>query len=179
MKKFKVKKKHLIGEIADFPKRVVQAMVDEQVRQGNPADPSVFSAQARACRREGGFTWMNSCTSGYSWPEIILYKKFHLIPKREKPRCPDSAPRTEATPHEIIQHMLDKGMAVWVCVSDKSYDDARANIGRYVYRVTRVYSVTRCDADNCYPVQTWHAGCWKYAIPIDIATMTEITEVPK
>ena len=86
MKKFKVKKKHLLGEIADFPKRVVQAMVDEQVRQGNPADPSVFSARRGACKREGGFTWMNSCTSGYSWPEIILYKKFHLIPKREKPR---------------------------------------------------------------------------------------------
>ena len=108
--------------------------------------------------------------SGYSWPEIILYKKFHLIPKREKPRCPDSAPRTEATPHEIIQHMLDKGMAVWVCGSDKSYDEARANIGRYVYRVTRY------DADNYYQVCTRYA-VWKYAIPIDTATMTEITEV--
>ena len=95
MKKFKVKKKHLIGEIADFPKRVVQAMVDEQVRQGNPADPSVFARKRIACRREGGFTWMKTA-SGYSWAEIIFYNKFHLIPKREKPRCPDSAPRTKA-----------------------------------------------------------------------------------
>ena len=100
MEKFKVKKKHLIGEIADFPKRVVQAMVDEQVRQGNPADPSVFSVSRGACKREGGFTWMGSPLEHGSWPEIILYKKFHLIPKREKPRkkprkkprCPDSAP---------------------------------------------------------------------------------------
>ena len=175
MEKFKVKKKNLTGEIADFPKRVVQAMVDEQVRQGNPANPSVFTKDRTACKREGGFTWMKTA-SGYSWPEIILYKKFHLIPKREKPRekprCPDSAPRTEAKPHEIIQHMLDKGMAVWVCVSDESHDAARANIGRYVYRVTRY------DADNYYPVWTWYA-VWKYAIPIDTATMTEITEVPK
>ena len=169
MKKFKVKKKHLIGEIADFPKRVVQAMVDEQVRQGNPADPSVFSARRGACRREGGFTWMKTA-SGYSWPEIILYKKFHLIPKREKPRCPNSTTRTEATPHEIIQHMLDKGITVWVCGSDKSYDEARANIGHYLYRVTRY------DANNYYPVLAYHAT-WKYAIPIDTATMTEITEV--
>ena len=66
--------------------------------------------------------------------------------------------------------MLDKGMAVWVCGSDKSYDDARANIGRCAYRVTR-YST-----DSYYPVQTWYSG-WKYAIPIDTATMTEITEV--
>lgn len=172
MEKFKVKKKHLTGEIADFPKRVVQAMVDEQVRQGNPADPSVFSIRRVACKREGGFTWMGSPLGHGSWPEIILYKKFHLIHKREKPRCPDSAPRTEATPHEIIQNMLAKGMDVWVCGSDKSYDDARADIGRYAYRVTRY------NTDNYYPVWTWYA-VWKYAIPIDTATMTEITEVPQ
>ena len=171
MEKFKVKNKHLIGDIADFPRRVVQAMVDEQVRQGNPANPSVFARDITAGKYEGGFTWLKT-TLGYSWADIIRGKKFHLIPKREKPRCPDSAPRTEATPHEIIQHMLDKGMAVWVCGSDKSYDEARADIGRYVY------SATRYDADNYYPVWTWYAS-WKYAIPIDTATMTEITEVPK
>ena len=171
MEKFKVKKKHLIGEIADFPRRVVQAMVDEQVRQGNPADPSVFSVSLTACKWEGGFEWIESAL-GYSWADIIGGKEFHLIPKREKARCPDSAPRTEAKPHEIIQHMLDKGMAVWACVSDKSYDDARANIGRHAYRVTE------CDTDSYYPVWTVYAG-WKYAIPIATATMTEITGVPK
>ena len=102
--------------------------------------------------------------TGYSWPEIILYKKFHLIPKREKPRCPDSATRTKATPHEIIQHMLDKGMDVWACVSDKSYDDARSKIGHCAIRVTEV---TEYDTDGYYT--------WKYAVPIDTATMTEIT----
>ena len=173
MEKFKVKKKHLTGEIADFPRRVVQAMVDEQVRQGNPADPGVFSIRRNAGKREGGFTWMKAAP-GYSWPEIILYKKFHLIPKREKPRekprCPDSAPRTEATPHEIIQHMLDKGMVVWASLSDKSYDEARAKIGYYAFRVISY------NTDIPYPVQTQYVS-WKYAIPIDTATMTEITEV--
>ena len=167
MKQFKVKRKHLNGEIENFPKRVVQVMVDEQVRQGNPANPSVFARDITAGKYEGGFTWIESAL-GNSWADIIRGKKFHLIPKLEKPRCPDSAPRTEATPHEIIQHMLEEGMAVWVCVSDKSYDDARANIGRYVYRVTRY------NTDNYYPVWTWYA-VWKYAIPIDTATMTEIT----
>ena len=167
MEKFKVRKKHLIGEIADFPKRVVQAMVDEQVRQGNQANPSVFARDITAGKYEGGFTWLKT-TLGYSWADIIREKKFHLIPKREKPRCPDSATRTEATPHEIIQHMLDKGMAVWVCGSDKSYDEARDNIGYYASRVTRY------DADKPYPVQTRYVS-WKYAVPIDTATMTEIT----
>ena len=175
MEKFKVKKKHLTGEIADFPKRVVQAMVDEQVRQGNPANPIVFAGERVAGKSQGGFTWTESAL-GYYWSDIIREKKFHLIPKREKPRekprCSDSATRTEATPHEIIQHMLDKGMDVWVCMSDDSYDAARAKIGLYAYRIARY------DADNDYPVRGRGVG-WKYAVPINTATMTEITEVPK
>ena len=173
MEKFKVKKKHLTGEIADFPKRVVQAMVDEQVRQGNPANPSVFARSRVASKSQGGFAWHESLLGHDAWLKIISWNFFHLIPKREKPRCPDSAqPSAEATPHEIIQHMLDKGMDVWVCGSDKSYDDARANIGRQAYRVTRY------NPDNYYPVWRWYAG-WAYAIPINKVTMTEITEVPK
>ena len=172
MEKFKVKKKHLTGEIADFPRRVVQAMVDEQVRQGNPANPRVFSVWCTATKSQGGFNWHGSPLGHDSWVEIIPWKQFHLIPKREKPRCPDSAPRTEATPHEIIQNMLDKGMVVWVYVSDKSYDDARDKIGRYAYRVTKYYT------DGYYPVWTGYIG-WKYAVPINTTTMTEITEVPK
>ena len=90
--------------------------------------------------------------------------------KYQNPHCPDSAPRTEATPHEIIQHMLDKGMDVWACMSLQSYDEARGNIGYSVHRVTKY------DADSDYPVSTRYAG-WKYAIPIDTATMTEIKGV--
>ena len=171
MEKFKVKKKHLIGEIADFPKRVVQAMVDEQVRQGNPANPSVFSIKCTAGKSQGGFNWMNAAP-GFSWADIIRGKQFHLIPKREKPRRSDSTTRTEATPHEIIRHMLDKGMVVWASLSDNSYDEARARIGYYAYRVISY------NTDIPYPVQTQYAS-WKYAVPINIATMTEITEVPK
>ena len=172
MEKFKVKKKHLTGEIADFPKRVVQAMVDEQVRQGNPANPIVFAGERVAGKSQGGFTWSESTLGSIYWTDIIRGKKFHLVPKREKPRCPDSTTRTEATPHEIIQHMLAKGIPVWACVSVQSYDEARDKIGYYAHRVTQY------DADSDYPVHTWYAS-WKYAIPIDTTTMTEITEAPK
>ena len=81
MEKFKVKKKHLIGEIADFPRRVVQAMVDEQVRQGNPANPSVFARARTACKEEGGFNWHESILGRDAWVGIIPWKKFYLIPK--------------------------------------------------------------------------------------------------
>ena len=170
MEKFKVKKKHLTGEIADFPKRVVQAMVDEQVRQGNPADPSVFWIKCTAGKSQGGFNWRESLLGHDAWLKIISWKFFHLIPKREKPRRSDSTTRTEATPHEIIRHMLDKGMVVWASLSDNSYDEARARIGYYAYRVISY------NTDIPYPVQTQYAS-WKYAVPIDVATMTEITGV--
>ena len=157
MEKFKVKKKHLTGEIVDFPRRVVQAMVDEQVRQGNPADPCVFARDRTAGEDEGGFTWTESALGMISWADIIRGKKFHLIPKKQS-----------AEPNAIIQNMLYKGMVVRVCVSDKSYDDARAKMGYYAYRVTEYYT------DGYYPVRTGDVG-WKYAVPIDTATMTEIT----
>lgn len=171
MEKFKVKKKHLTGEIADFPKRVVQAMVDEQVRQGNPADPRVFARERTANKDGGGFTWIESPMI-FFWTEVIQEKKFHLIPKKQSVEPKAIIQKQRIEPNAIIQNMLAKGMDVWACGSDKSYDDARANIGRYAYRVTR-YS-----ADSYYPVWTWYAG-WRYAIPIDTATMTEITEAPK
>ena len=173
MEKFKVKKKHLVGQISDFPKRVVQAMVDEQVRQGNPADPRVFARALNAGKDEGGFTWIESAI-WRSWAEIIQEKKFHLIPKREKQRIEPNAiiQKQRIEPNEIIQNMLAKGMDVWACASDDSYDDARAQIGHYAYRITQY------DADSNYPMQSRYAG-WKYAVPIDTATMIEITEVPK
>ena len=173
MEKFKVEKKHLTGEIADFPKRVVQAMVDEQIRQGNPADPRVFARERTACNSDGGFTWIESAL-GRSWAEIIQDKKFHLIPKREKQSVEPNAiiQKQRIEPNEIIQNMLAKGMDVWACASDESYDAARAQIGHYAYRIAQY------DADSNYPMQARYAG-WKYAVPIDTATMTEITEVPK
>ena len=161
MEKFKVKKKHLTGKISYFPKRVVQAMVDEQVRQGNPADPSVFAIERTAGKDEGGFTWIESALGGNSWADVIRGEKFHLIPKKQR-----------IEPLAIIQHMLAKGMDVWVCMSDDSYEAARVKIGRYAYRIARY------DADNNYPVRGRGVG-WKYAVPINTATMTEITEVPK
>ena len=87
MKQFKVKRKHLTGEIADFPRRVVQAMVDEQVRQGNQADPSVFWIKCTAGKSQGGFNWHESILGRDAWVGIIPWKKFYLIPKRAWVQC--------------------------------------------------------------------------------------------
>ena len=74
----------LQGEIADFPLHVVQAMCDEQVRQGRPFNPSVFSAHKIASKREGGFNWADTEKGRDKgrdfWHEIIHCRNFDLIP---------------------------------------------------------------------------------------------------
>ena len=87
MKKFKVTRKHLAGEVAGFPRRVLQAMVDEQVRQGNQADPSVFARKRTAGKSQGGFDWHESILGRDAWVGTITWKKFHLVPKRAWVQC--------------------------------------------------------------------------------------------
>ena len=82
LKRFKVRKKHLTGELKGYPKRVAQSMVDEQVRQGNPADPSKFSVKRTAGKADGGFDWHESLLGRDAWVGIVWWKKFYLIPKK-------------------------------------------------------------------------------------------------
>ena len=87
MGKFRVTRKHLIGEIENFPRRVVQAMVDEQVRQGNKADPSIFGIKCTAGKSQGGFDWYGSQLGRDAWVGICHWKKFYLVPKRVWVQC--------------------------------------------------------------------------------------------
>ena len=74
----------LQGEIAGFHLHVVQTMCDEQVRQGRPFNPSVFSAHKIASKREGGFNWADTEKGRDKgrdfWHEIIHCRNFDLIP---------------------------------------------------------------------------------------------------
>ena len=225
----KVKKKQLSGKIADFPLHVVQRMVDEQVKQGNPADPSVFAYMPRATKAADGFDWDKTDEGDKFWSNVIRFKCFHLIPKPEKPKGhahakamrqyakdaknsekpwenwefqvagdakwysfgthpnwwvtsqyrrksnnqvePETNSKVQPTPNEIVRAMLAKGMTVWAVVSDVSYDDARKRMSK------NVYYVDKYDDGSNFPVRAGGAR-WVYAVPIDTATMTEITELP-
>ena len=70
----------LQGEIADFPLHVVQAMCDEQVKQGNPFSPSVFRDDKLADRPKGGFTWACSTRGHDFWYELISSRDLDLTP---------------------------------------------------------------------------------------------------
>ena len=67
----KVEQSDLVGDIKDFPIEVVQGMVNEQVRQGNEADASVFARRYYFGRANEGFDWDKSPDGHTFWSNVI------------------------------------------------------------------------------------------------------------
>ena len=76
---YKVTEKDLIRDIKDFPIEVIQKMVDEQVRQGNPADVSVFQEQKHKDSPRGGFDWYKTTDGEDFWGRVVVGKNFDLF----------------------------------------------------------------------------------------------------
>ena len=83
----KVTAADLKGEIKNFPLHVVQAMCDEQVRQGNPFSPAVFQSHREADLTHGGFNWSQSELGQGTWDAIILKCAFHCMPAAAHPHA--------------------------------------------------------------------------------------------
>jgi hypothetical protein len=75
------------GEIKGFPQHVVEAMLDEQERQGNKRDVTVFEKNKQVDLSNGGFNWSKSVFGWNVWGDIIDNRKFHLI-EQAKPQEP-------------------------------------------------------------------------------------------
>lgn len=74
-----VKQTDLIGDIANFPIEVVQKMVDEQVKQGNKANVSIFQDNRHTGFACGGFTWSRTDDGEPFWEAIIRYQYFNVF----------------------------------------------------------------------------------------------------
>ena len=83
----KVTAADLKGEIENFPLHVVQAMCDEQVRQGNPFSPAVFQSHRKANLIHGGFNWFQSELGQETWDAIIFKRAFHRMPAAAHPHA--------------------------------------------------------------------------------------------
>lgn len=81
MKGQTVEQSDLIGRIKDFPIRVVQAMVNEQVRQGNKAAVHPFWIAKCADGLDGGFRFDKSVDGFCFWDEVINRKSTIILPK--------------------------------------------------------------------------------------------------
>ena len=79
MKGTTVEQSDLIGEIENFPIEVVQRMVDEQVRQGNEPDVTVFQNHADEYKCNGGFEWSSSKYGYEFWMEVIYFANFNYF----------------------------------------------------------------------------------------------------
>lgn len=71
-----ITKEDLIGQIAGFPLKVVEAMVANQVRQGNPANVKIFQEKVDASYVEGGFSWNKSAEGQFFWSKVINGRQF-------------------------------------------------------------------------------------------------------
>jgi hypothetical protein len=74
MKKYKVKKSDLKGQISNFPLAIVQRMVDYQ------SEPCVeaFQLKEDASPEDGGFSWGDTKEGKEYWDLVIRHQKFDL-----------------------------------------------------------------------------------------------------
>lgn len=100
-----VTKEDLIGQIANFPLKIVEAMMSNQVRQGNPANVKVFQEKVDASFVEGGFSWNKSAEGQFFWSKVINGKQFpkEIVPpdKSIEPVKPEE-PINES-PEEVVE----------------------------------------------------------------------------
>lgn len=75
-----ITEKDCIGDIKGYPPHVVELMLDEQERQGNPRNVAIFQQKADAGYFEGGFTWAKSVRGPKFWSSIHNGKKFDIVP---------------------------------------------------------------------------------------------------
>lgn len=72
------------GEIEGFPQHVVEAMLDEQEKQGNKRDVKVFERNSCASLLNGGFSWSIARYESSLWYDVIVCRNFDRIPQSQK-----------------------------------------------------------------------------------------------
>ncbi len=70
------------GEIEGFPEEVVNWMLDQQEKQGNKRDVTVFELNAAALREDGGFYWDETEEGRYFCNDVVVSQKFDVFFKR-------------------------------------------------------------------------------------------------
>lgn len=71
------------GKLIGYPVHIVQAMVNYQKAQGNPANVSIFQEKPDANFAEGGFDWKRTVEGVSGWSSIINYRKFSVLKEKD------------------------------------------------------------------------------------------------
>ncbi len=67
------------GQIKDFPKEVVEKMLEYQVAQGNLKDVGVFENRFFADYPCGGFDWQDTIEGEDFWEKVLVNRKFDVF----------------------------------------------------------------------------------------------------
>lgn len=77
-----ITEKDLIGDLKDFPIKVVEKMLERQVEQGNKKDVTVFQKEKKSHNGLKGFHWDVTKEGVSFWHAIITRKNFDLFFKK-------------------------------------------------------------------------------------------------
>lgn len=137
-----ITEKDCVGDIKDYPPHIVELMLDEQERQGNPRNVAIFQQKADAGYFEGGFTWAKSVRGPKFWSSIHNGKKFDIVPSTpenqivEEPVITQIQDMTFGTKVDVemgvgkgigtkVKRLLTKvildGEEVFLCISEELY----------------------------------------------------------
>jgi hypothetical protein len=78
----KVTKKDLIGDLKNFPIEVVEKMLQNQYKQVNKIDITVFQKYNRSDIQTGGFCWEDTDEGYEFWSDVIGKKRFDVFFER-------------------------------------------------------------------------------------------------
>jgi len=67
------------GEIAHFPKEVVEKMLEHQVDQGNPRSVEVFENNSSVPNGSGGFSWAKTKEGQDFWLKVVSHQNFAVF----------------------------------------------------------------------------------------------------
>ena len=112
------------GAIAGFPKEVVEKMLDEQERQGNKRDVSIFERR-KAVGAEGGGINRGESKDGISfWDKVISDKDFDTFfkeyPKSER-KCIYEAPKPKFKIGDKVKNRING--RIYEIVENYEYDN--------------------------------------------------------
>lgn len=77
--KYNITEKDLVDDLKDFPVSVVVRMLEEQEKQENKADVTVFQKNNTATAFARGFNWKNTAAGHEFWDKVVKNKKFMIF----------------------------------------------------------------------------------------------------
>lgn len=160
-----IKDEDLIGHIKNFPKEVVEKMIEYQVKQGNNEDIEVFQYNIRNIKDAGGFNWSNTKEGLDFWTDVvngnfdIFFEKFPveslesdiiLLAKTLSDKHPDISP-------SLIKSVIDEAILIkdkwdinkWISVEAELPEER-----------VQVITKSNFEGENVYAIQFIFQGKW-------------------